>query len=62
MKILVSLGCSWTNGKGLQYEESMSKEEYIKAIEFYQEIFTINNLDKDLYNHARSQLAIISNE
>ena len=31
MKILVSLGCSWTNGKGLQYEESMSKEEYIES-------------------------------
>ena len=40
----------------------VSKGEYIKAIEFYQEIFTINNLHKDLYNHARSQLAIISNE
>ena len=40
----------------------VSKREYIKAIEFYQEIFTINNLHQDLYNHARSQLAIISNE
>ena len=40
----------------------VSKKEYIKAIEFYQEIFTINNLHKDLYNHARSQLVIISNE
>ena len=40
----------------------VSKEEYIKAIEFYQKIFTINNLHNDLYNHARSQLAIISNE
>jgi len=40
----------------------VSKGEYIKAIEFYQEIFTINNLHEDLYNHARSQLAIISNE
>ena len=40
----------------------MSKGEYIKAIEFYQQIFTISNLSKDLYNHARSQLAIISNE
>lgn len=39
----------------------VSKGEYIKAIEFYQEIFSINNLHKDLYNHARSQLAIISN-
>ena len=40
----------------------VSKGEYIKAIEFYQKIFTINNLHKNLYNHARSQLAIISNE
>ena len=40
----------------------VSKGEYIKAIEFYQEIFTINNLHQDLYNHARSQLEIISNE
>ena len=40
----------------------VSKREYIKAIEFYQEIFTINNLHQDLYNHAVSQLAIISNE
>ena len=40
----------------------MSKSEYIKAIEFYQEIFTINNLHQDLYNHAISQLSIISNE
>jgi len=40
----------------------VSKGEYIKAIEFYQKIFTIKNLQNDLYNHARSQLAIISNE
>ncbi len=39
-----------------------SKGEYIKAIEFYQKIFIINNLHNDLYNHARSQLSIISNE
>ena len=40
----------------------VSKGEYIKAIEFYQGIFTIKNLHRDLYNHARSQLTIISNE
>ena len=40
----------------------VSKGEYIKAIEFYQKIFTINNLHQDIYNHARSQLALISNE
>ena len=40
----------------------VSKGEYIKAIEFYQKIFTIKNLHNDLYIHARSQLEIISNE
>ena len=40
----------------------VSKEENIKAIEFYQKIFDIKNLNQDLYNHARLQLAIISNE
>ena len=40
----------------------VSKGEYIKAIEFYQKIFTIKNLQKDFYNHARSQLAIIAND
>ena len=40
----------------------VSKKEYIKAIEFYQKIFTIDNLHNDLYNHARSQLSLISNE
>ena len=40
----------------------VSKGEYIKAIEFYKAIFSINNLHTDLYDHARSQLVIISNE
>ena len=40
----------------------MSKGEYIKAIEFYQKIFSINNLHPDIYNQARTQLTIISNE
>ena len=39
-----------------------SKGEYIKAKEFYQQIFTLKNLQKDFYNHAISQLAIIANE
>ena len=39
-----------------------SKKEYIKAIEFYQKIFSIKNLHEDLYNHARFQLTLISNE
>ena len=40
----------------------VSKGEKIKAIEFYQKIFDIKNLNQDLYNHARLQLAMISNE
>ena len=40
----------------------VSKGEYLKATEFYSKIFTISNLHKNLYNHARSQLSIISNE
>ena len=40
----------------------VSEGEYIKAIEFYQEIFTINNLNKNLYDHAGSQLKTISDE
>ena len=40
----------------------VSKGEYLKATEFYRKIFTISNLHNNLYNHARSQLAIISNE
>ena len=38
----------------------MSKGENIKAIEFYQQILSINNLHKDLYNQAKSQLVIIT--
>ena len=40
----------------------MSKGENIKAIEFYQQILSINNLRKDLYDQARSQLVIIAHE
>jgi len=40
----------------------MSKEENIKAKEFYQKILSMNNLHKDLYNQAKSQLAIINHE
>ena len=40
----------------------MSKRENIKAIEFYQQILSINNLRKDLYDKAKSQLTIIANE
>ena len=40
----------------------ISKGERMKAMEFYQKIFTIKNLQKDFYYHASSQLALISNE
>ena len=40
----------------------MSMGENIKAIEFYQQILSINNLHKDLYDQARSQLVIINYE
>jgi predicted negative regulator of RcsB-dependent stress response len=40
----------------------MSKGEDVKAIEFYQMIFTLSNLHQDIYNHARSQLLLVSNE
>ena len=40
----------------------VSKGENIKAIEFYQQIFSIKNLHKNLYDQAKSQLVIISHE
>ena len=39
-----------------------SKKQYIKAKEFYKRIFLIKNLQKDLYEQARSQLALIAND
>ena len=40
----------------------VSKEEYVKAKEFYIEILSINNLQRDLYDHAKSQLAFFGND
>jgi len=40
----------------------MSKGENIKAIEFYQQILLTNNLHRDLYTKAKSQLDFIANE
>ncbi len=40
----------------------VSKGENTKAIEFYQQIFMIKDLNKDLYDQARSQLTAIANE
>jgi len=40
----------------------MSKGENIKAREFYQQILSINNLHKNIYDHAKSQLVLIAHE
>ena len=40
----------------------MSKGENIKSREFYQQILSMNNLHKDLYDQAKSQLAIINHD
>jgi len=40
----------------------VSKKEYVKAKEFYIEILSINNLQRDLYDHAKSQLAFFGND
>ena len=40
----------------------MSKGENIKARELYQQILSMNNLHKDLYDQAKSQLLIINHE
>ena len=40
----------------------MSKGENVKAREFYQQILSMNNLHKDLYDQAKSQLVIINHE
>jgi len=40
----------------------VSKREYVKAKEFYIQILSINNLQKDLYDQAKSQLVFIANE
>ena len=40
----------------------MSKGENIKAIEFYQQVLSINNLHNDLYDQAKSQIVIIAHE
>ena len=40
----------------------VSKKEYVKAKEFYIEILSINNLQRDLYDQAKSQLAFFDND
>ena len=39
-----------------------SKKEYIKAKEFYNQIFLLKNLEKDFYDQAKSRLVLISND
>ena len=39
-----------------------SKKEYIKAKDFYIKVMNTKNLHKDLYEHARLQLSLISDE
>ena len=39
-----------------------SKKEYLEAKKFYLQILSLNNLHKELYEQARSQLAFITNE
>ena len=40
----------------------VSKGEYLKAKEFYKQILSINNLQKDLYDQAISQLTLITHD
>ena len=40
----------------------VSKKEYLKAKQFYAQILTINNLQKELYEQARLQLSFIAND
>ena len=39
-----------------------SKEELIKAKDFYTQVLLIKNLQRDLYKHANSKLALIADE
>ena len=39
-----------------------SKQEYLKAKEFYMQILSLKNLHKEMYNQARSQLIFIAND
>jgi predicted negative regulator of RcsB-dependent stress response len=40
----------------------VSRNEYSKAKEFYSQILSIKNLEKDMYDQAISQLSIIAND
>ena len=63
IKPLLNTDTLWkAHGLKLLGDYFMSKGENIKAIEFYQQILSINNLHKDLYDQARSQLLAIGYE
>ena len=63
IKPLLNTDTLWkAHGLKLLGDYFMSKGENIKAIEFYQQILSIYNLHKDLYDQARSQLVAIANE
>ena len=63
IKPLLNNDTLWkAHGLKLLGDYFMSKGENIKAIEFYQQILSINDLHKDLYDQARSQLVAIAHE
>ena len=63
IKPLLNTDTLWkAHGLKLLGDYFMSKGENIKAIEFYQQILSINNLHKNLYDQARSQLVAIDYE
>ena len=63
IKPLLNTDTLWkAHGLKLLGDYFMSKGENIKAIEFYQQILSINDLHKDLYDQARSQLVAIVHE
>ena len=40
----------------------VSKKEYIKAKDFYMQVLSLKNLEKDIYEQTKSQLALISDD
>ena len=40
----------------------LSKKEYIKSIDFYNQILTMKNIHQDFYYKANSRLTFVSNE
>ena len=63
IKPLLNNDTLWkAHGLKLLGDYFMSKGENIKAIEFYQQILSINDLHKDIYDQARSQLLAIVHE